>query len=142
MGDTSDLGIRVGDAERELAVRTLGEHLAAGRLNPGEHEERCTQARIAQTRADLEALFADLPAPHPDLSGVVPPTKPVEPPAVSDTLAGVGFLMLVLGIAASITLTILYGMWWTFFVTGGLVALLFVLSDAMERKEARESPPA
>lgn len=97
-------------------------------------------------------MFADFPAPHPDLSGVVSPAKPakpakpVEPPAkplaVSDMLALVGLLVLILGLAASIALTTLYGMWWTFLVAGGLVTLLVVLSERMERKEARESPPA
>lgn len=141
MGDSSDLSIRVGDAERELSVQILGEHLAAGRLSPGEHEERHVRAKVARTREDLEALFADLPAPHPDLSDVSAPEKPVKPPSVGETLAGVGFLVLVIGIVGAVTLTVMYGMWWTFFLVLGAVTPLFVWSDAEERRAARKSPP-
>lgn len=53
--------IRIGDSEREDAVRRLGEHYEAGRLSADEHSERVEQALKARTGADLEALFADLP---------------------------------------------------------------------------------
>ena len=53
--------IRIGDSEREDAVRRLGEHYEAGRLSADEHSERIEQALKARTGADLEGLFADLP---------------------------------------------------------------------------------
>ena len=53
--------IRIGDSEREDAVRRLGEHYEAGRLSAEEHSERVEQALKARTGADLEGLFADLP---------------------------------------------------------------------------------
>jgi hypothetical protein len=53
--------IRVGDREREDAVRRLGEHYQAGRLSAEEHTERIGEALQARTEADLAALFADLP---------------------------------------------------------------------------------
>lgn len=53
--------IRIGDTEREDAVRRLGEHYEAGRLSAEEHSERVDQALQAKTEADLAALFADLP---------------------------------------------------------------------------------
>jgi hypothetical protein len=43
----------------------LDEHLQAGRLDPGEHEQRVTRARAAVTRDDLDALFIDLPKTGP-----------------------------------------------------------------------------
>lgn len=54
-------GVRIGDAEREEAVRRLGEHFAAGRLTEEEHSERADQAYAARTQADLDGLFGDLP---------------------------------------------------------------------------------
>ncbi|WP_350278231.1 DUF1707 domain-containing protein [Kribbella sp. HUAS MG21] len=56
--------IRIGDSEREDAVRRLGEHYEAGRLSAEEHSERVDQALQAKTGADLDALFTDLPGPH------------------------------------------------------------------------------
>ncbi|WP_328996380.1 DUF1707 domain-containing protein [Kribbella sp. NBC_01245] len=54
-------GVRVGDQEREEAVRRLGEHYEAGRLTAEEHTERVGEALKAKTEADLKALFTDLP---------------------------------------------------------------------------------
>jgi hypothetical protein len=56
--------IRIGDSEREDAVRRLGEHYEAGRLSADEHSERVEQALKARTGTDLEGLFADLPGAH------------------------------------------------------------------------------
>ena len=53
--------IRVGDQEREDAVKRLGAHYEAGRLSADEHQERVGEALQAKTEADLKALFADLP---------------------------------------------------------------------------------
>jgi Domain of unknown function (DUF1707) len=62
---TDNNGIRLGDAEREDAVRRLGEHYEAGRLSSDEHGERVEEALRAKTYADLGALFADLPGDNP-----------------------------------------------------------------------------
>ncbi|TDO48893.1 uncharacterized protein DUF1707 [Kribbella sp. VKM Ac-2571] len=61
--------IRIGDSEREDAVRRLGEHYEAGRLSADEHSERVEQALKARTGADLEGLFADLPGAHQATAG-------------------------------------------------------------------------
>ena len=50
-------------AEREQAVKALGEHFAQGRLEPAEFEERMTAAYAARTAAELDRLFDDLPSP-------------------------------------------------------------------------------
>ena len=56
--------IRIGDKEREDAVKRLGEHYEAGRLTAEEHTERIGRALEAKTDADLAALFSDLPGGH------------------------------------------------------------------------------
>ncbi|MFC6155281.1 DUF1707 SHOCT-like domain-containing protein [Kribbella jiaozuonensis] len=56
--------IRIGDSEREDAVKRLGEHYEAGRLSAEEHSERVEQALRARTEADLDGLFTDLPGAH------------------------------------------------------------------------------
>ncbi|WP_433166808.1 DUF1707 SHOCT-like domain-containing protein [Kribbella sp. CA-247076] len=56
--------IRIGDKEREDAVKRLGEHYEAGRLTAEEHTERIGHALEAKTDADLAALFSDLPGEH------------------------------------------------------------------------------
>ncbi|MQA02935.1 MAG: DUF1707 domain-containing protein [Streptosporangiales bacterium] len=53
--------LRIGDAEREAAIRDLGEHFAAGRLSEDEHSERIEQASAARTQEELDAVFTDLP---------------------------------------------------------------------------------
>lgn len=57
--------IRVGDQEREDAVKRLGAHYEAGRLSAEEHTERVGQALQAKTAAELNELFVDLPGESP-----------------------------------------------------------------------------
>lgn len=84
--------IRIGTAEREQAVKALGEHFSQGRLEPAEFEERMTAAYAARTAAELDRLFDDLPSPsgvhpqHPTAQHPVPyptggyPAFPFPPP--------------------------------------------------------------
>lgn len=53
--------VRIGDAEREQAQATLGDHYAAGRLDHDEYSERLDRIWAARTRADLDPVFTDLP---------------------------------------------------------------------------------
>lgn len=53
--------VRIGYAERERAAALLGEHLAAGRLDTDEFDERVQRVYAARTGGELEPLFADLP---------------------------------------------------------------------------------
>jgi hypothetical protein len=52
---------RIGDAERDAAIRALGEHYAAGRISKEEFDERSEVAMRARTDSQLRPLFADLP---------------------------------------------------------------------------------
>ncbi len=64
------LGPRLGDADRDTAVRGLQHHHACGRLTLDEFRQRLPLALQAQTATDLEPLFADLPADVPSLECV------------------------------------------------------------------------
>ncbi|MGW5054695.1 DUF1707 domain-containing protein [Actinokineospora sp. NPDC004072] len=77
MNDAGGDALRVGTAERDDAIRILGEHFAAGRLQMDEYEQRVGEATAAVTRGELRALFADLPPPYPAF--VAPPAWPVAP---------------------------------------------------------------
>ncbi len=65
----SDESLRVSDAERDVTLRTLGDHAAVGRLTLDEREERSGQALAAMTRGELAALTSDLPAEGAQASG-------------------------------------------------------------------------
>ncbi|MGD0065614.1 MAG: DUF1707 domain-containing protein [Streptosporangiaceae bacterium] len=57
-----DESLRVSDVERDVTLRTLGDHAAVGRLTLDELEDRSSRALVAKTRGDLAALTSDLPA--------------------------------------------------------------------------------
>ncbi|MBB4910126.1 DUF1707 SHOCT-like domain-containing protein [Actinophytocola algeriensis] len=141
--------IRTSDTERDEAVTALGVHMATGRLDLGEYEERCGRAAVARTRGDLEALFTDLPAPHPDLSSatpvqlvqrtgqlVGPPRRRgkdlVETPAsrAFEVVAGMAFIV---GIPAAILLTIFLGQWWVFIPVGVVLMVAGGVSEAAKK---------
>ena len=65
----SDESLRVSDAERDVTLRTLGDHAAVGRLTLDELEERSGRALAARTRGELAALISDLPAGGGQASG-------------------------------------------------------------------------
>jgi uncharacterized protein DUF1707 len=71
--------IRIGDTEREAALKALGEHLSAGRIDIDEYGERSAQVTAARTRGDLRGLFTDLPEPHPVLGGAEVPLAGTAP---------------------------------------------------------------
>ena len=56
--------MRIGDVEREAAVRRLERALREGRITVVEFDERAAAAWASRTRGQLDELTADLP---PDL---------------------------------------------------------------------------
>lgn len=82
MSDPRDY--RIGDTERDDAVRLLTDHHSAGRLSVDEFNDRMTRALEGRTMADLHALFADLPGPRPGELLPLPP-QPEPLPAYDDT---------------------------------------------------------
>lgn len=71
---TDSDALRIGTAEREAAVRFLGDHMSEGRLSLEEYEERTSASLEARTRGELKSLFKDLPAPYPPF--MTPPPVP------------------------------------------------------------------
>ena len=109
---------RIGDAERDAAIASLGEHFAAGRINKDEFDERSGLAMRARTQSDLKPLFVDLPrstgsasfgAPRTTGSRQGRPRPPRFPVPVVPILFVLGVLLLVNTQA-----------WWLIFVVGGL----------------------
>jgi Domain of unknown function (DUF1707) len=74
-----DDSIRVSDADRDSVTVHLRDHFAAGRITPGELDERLSAALNAKTFGDLRRIMADLPGPVPAPSG--PPPAPRATPA-------------------------------------------------------------
>jgi hypothetical protein len=68
-----DDSIRVSDADRDRVTAQLRDHFAAGRITPGELDERLSAALTAKTFGDLRRITADLPGPVPALLGAAPP---------------------------------------------------------------------
>lgn len=72
-----DRTLRASDDDREKTVSRLGDHLAAGRLETAEFEERMSAAYRATTLGDLDVLMTDLPTERPE------PSTSVEKPAAA-----------------------------------------------------------
>jgi hypothetical protein len=68
-----DDSTRVSDADRDRVTAQLRDHFAAGRITPGELDERLSAALNAKTFGDLRRIMADLPGPVPALIGAAPP---------------------------------------------------------------------
>jgi len=56
---------RIGDADRDQAVGFLQEHMAQGRIDASEFDDRMSRALKARTASELAILFDDLPEPRP-----------------------------------------------------------------------------
>ena len=82
---TSPDPVRIGNVEREAAVRALGEHLAEGRLDHDEYQERVSAAYAARTADDLTPLFKDLPWIGETPTVLAPPAAPYPGPPVYPT---------------------------------------------------------
>ncbi len=75
-----DRTLRASDDDREQVVSRLGDHLAAGRLQTAEFEERMTAAYDATTLGELDVLTTDLPAERerPEAAASVALDKPAD----------------------------------------------------------------
>jgi hypothetical protein len=58
-----DYDLRIGDAERDVAMSQLREHFVAGRLTFDELSERIDATLTAKTQRQIDGLLADLPRP-------------------------------------------------------------------------------
>jgi hypothetical protein len=81
-----DDSIRVSDTDRDRITAQLRDHFAAGRITPGELDERLSAALNARTFGDLRRIMADLPGAAPTAGHARlghPPTPPALPTADS-----------------------------------------------------------
>jgi hypothetical protein len=74
-----DDSIRVSDADRDRVTAQLRDHFAAGRITPGELDERLSAALTAKTFGDLRRIMTDLPGPVPAPLGAARPPLPATP---------------------------------------------------------------
>ncbi|HEU5475794.1 MAG TPA: DUF1707 domain-containing protein [Actinophytocola sp.] len=79
--------IRIGDIEREDAIRKLGEHMSDGRLGVDEYGDRTARVATAKTRGELLELFDDLPDPRPHFAAAVAPRRAPAPAGRPDSRA-------------------------------------------------------
>jgi hypothetical protein len=117
---THRVPVRIGDAERDRAVASLGDHFAAGRLTAEEFDQRMDQALKARFNEDLEPLFADLP-------------RTVEPDVQSNSnrrpdlhlawsaMLWMAPLIVIFAVVAAVVLSAPWLVWiflWVFLITG------------------------
>ena len=67
---------RIGDADRDQAVALLQEHMAKGRIDASEFDDRMSRALKAKTASELSVLFDDLPEPRPHSASDATPYQP------------------------------------------------------------------
>jgi hypothetical protein len=117
---THRVPMRIGDAERDRAIASLGDHFAAGRLTAEEFDQRMDQALKARFNEDLEPLFADLP-------------RTVEPDVQSNSnrrpdlhlawsaMLWLAPLIVIFAVVAAVVLSAPWLVWvflWVFLITG------------------------
>ncbi len=128
--------LRIGNVERNAAMKALDAHLEAGRLGVEEYGERSAAAAGATVASELEALFTDLPEPHPALPGTASvPMAAAAAPAVRDegAVAGRpgGFLDVaaprIMAVMPFVALALFFtvGGWWWFLLIPAAGALLY-----------------
>jgi hypothetical protein len=108
--------VRIGDAERDEAASTLGDHFAAGRLTREEFDTRADQAMAARFDSDLHPLFADLPRSPRAAASVPAPVAPTAVPmrsAVPMLLMAMLPVLMVSAVVAAVVLSA-PGMLWMF----------------------------
>jgi hypothetical protein len=108
---------RIGDAERDAAITSLGEHFAAGRITKDEFDERSGLAMRARTQSDLKPLFVDLPrSPGPSSFGAPRPTGSRQ----GRPRPRFAFPVLPMLVVLGVVLLVNTQAWWLVFVVGGL----------------------
>jgi hypothetical protein len=104
---------RIGDTERDTAIKALGEHYAAGRLTKEEYDERADAALHARFDSDLRPLFLDLPRIGPTQA---PPGTYRPQPRRGPQWRESPLLPLLL--VAAVVIAVANGAWWLLFVVG------------------------
>ncbi|MBO0812899.1 MAG: DUF1707 domain-containing protein [Microlunatus sp.] len=116
MSGSNPVPQRIGDAERDQAAEFLREHLAQGRLDPAEFDERLTAALQAKLQSDLDRLFTDLPSPTPRSPGhgVAPLAAQPRVPERARNKRLTNAVDIVMGAIWPITLLVLFATHWQY----------------------------
>jgi hypothetical protein len=140
---------RIGDSERDRATEYLREHLAQGRLDQIEFDERMTSALEARTQPELDSLFADLPAPRPGQELVAPeqPPKPAAAQLATQPTVSAGMIKamgLLTAVIWPVTLLLLFAIgwdkWYLIFIPIAVSSLWghFQQQNEQQRKQLRK----
>jgi hypothetical protein len=138
---TNGRALRIGDADRDAAMKKLRDHMVAGRLSLDEFDDRVGKALAAKTAADLEPLFADLPRDPDAVDGVSVWRAPVPVAKQHTPFHTAQRWMIVLSPVLLLLLFTGWSRWWLAFVVWFVVAAVLSRADkAMldSRKERRE----
>ncbi|MGX7677643.1 DUF1707 SHOCT-like domain-containing protein [Jatrophihabitans sp. DSM 45814] len=138
--------IRIGDADRDAALKSLGEHMRAGRLDPDEYSERAEKVSVARYTDELAPLFSDLPsgapafAQSPAASGRAPAPATRQSDGFVDRNGG--RLMAITGPVCTLLFFVcgFLGGWawsWVFFLVPGLVFGIIRGEDRHDRDRNR-----
>jgi hypothetical protein len=117
---THRVPVRIGDAERDRAIASLGDHFAAGRLTAEEFDQRMDQALKARFNEDLEPLFADLPRTvEPDVQSNS--TRRPDLHLAWSAMLWMAPLIVIFAVVAAVVLSAPWLVWifmWVFLITG------------------------
>ncbi|WP_280300479.1 DUF1707 SHOCT-like domain-containing protein [Nocardia neocaledoniensis] len=111
-------GTRASDAERNAIVAQLGTHLADGRLDLAEYDQRVAKVYATATRDELAVVLSDLPELTKQQAATPAPAKPPRVPVwqriEAGSWLGVSVIVLVIWGLVSLTageLTYFWPMW-------------------------------
>ena len=117
---THRVPVRIGDAERDRAIASLGDHFAAGRLTAEEFDQRMDQALKARFNEDLEPLFADLPRTvEPDVQSNA--NRRPDLHLAWSAMLWMAPLIVIFAVVAAVVLSAPWLVWiflWVFLITG------------------------
>jgi hypothetical protein len=117
---THRVPVRIGDAERDRAIASLGDHFAAGRLTAEEFDQRMDQALKARFNEDLEPLFADLPRTvDPDVQSNS--NRRPDLHLAWSAMLWMAPLIVIFAVVAAVVLSVPWLVWvfmWVFLITG------------------------
>ncbi|MEO7130850.1 MAG: DUF1707 domain-containing protein [Dermatophilaceae bacterium] len=125
-------GMRIGDEERDEAVRALTAHFEAGRLDADAFEDRRGKALDAVTQGELVGLFADLPAKDASGQSLARPASLSTPVHSASTGAKVAKVAVSLSPFVAVALFFLTGSWLWFLLVPVLGVVYGVVYDSAD----------
>ncbi|MGV9969534.1 DUF1707 SHOCT-like domain-containing protein [Nocardia beijingensis] len=123
-------GTRASNAERDAVVRLLGRHMADGRIDLPEYDQRVAQVYATTDREDLRAVLSDLPELGKDAvaQASARPRIPIWQRIEGSTWLAVSLLVLVIWGAISLSVGALTYFWpiWVIGPWGAVLAFRMV----------------